>query len=45
VNPIEFQMDEEVEEFDIEPQREIKMPSSDESEEEEDNRDVDIDDI
>jgi len=46
VNPIEFQMDEEVEEFDIAPQREIKMPSSDESsEEDEDNRDVDIDDI
>jgi len=42
VNPIEFQMDEEVEEFDIAPQREIKMPSSDESEEEED---VDIDEL
>jgi hypothetical protein len=45
LNPIDFQMDEEVEEFDIAPQREIKMPSSDESSEEEDNRDVDIDDI
>jgi hypothetical protein len=45
-NPIDFQMDEEVEEFDIAPQREIKMQSSDESsDEEEDNRDVDIDDI
>jgi hypothetical protein len=42
INPIEFQMDEEVEEFDIAPQREIKMPSSDESEEEED---LDIDEL
>ena len=34
------------EEFDIAPQRKIKMHSSDESlEEEENNRDVDIDDI
>ena len=44
-NPIEFQMDEPEEDFGIAPQREIKMPSSDESSEEEDNRDVDIDDI
>ena len=43
LNPIEFQMDEEVEEFDIAPQREIKMPSSDESEEE--DEDIDIDDL
>ena len=35
-------MDEEVEDTGIAPQREIKMPSSDESSEEED---VDIDDI
>jgi translation initiation factor IF-1 len=42
VNPIEFQMDEEVEEFDIAPQREIKMPSSDESSEE---QDIDIDEL
>jgi len=45
VNPIDFQMDEEVEDTGIAPQREIKMPSSDESEDEEDDRDVDIDDI
>jgi translation initiation factor IF-1 len=45
-NPIDFQMDEEVEDTGIAPQREIKMPSSDESsDEEEDNRDMDIDDI
>jgi len=44
-NPIEFQLDEPEEDTEIAPQREIKMPSSDESSEEEDNRDVDIDDI
>ena len=44
-NPIEFQLDEPEEDVRIAPQREIKMPSSDESSEEEDNRDVDIDDI
>jgi translation initiation factor IF-1 len=44
-NPIDFQMDEVVEESEIAPQREIRMPSSDDSSEEEDNRDVDIDDI
>ena len=45
-NPIEFQLDEPEEDTGIAPQREIRMPSSDESsEEEEDNRDVDIDDI
>jgi translation initiation factor IF-1 len=42
-NPIEFQMDEPEEETGIAPQREIKMPSSDESAEEEE--DVDVDDI
>ena len=41
-NPIDFQMDEEVEDTGIAPQREIKMPSSDESSEEED---VDIDEL
>ena len=45
VNPIDFQMDEEVEDTGIAPQREIRMPSSDESSEEDDNKDVDIDDI
>ena len=46
VNPIDFQMDEPEEDTGIAPQREIKMPSSDDSsEDEEDNRDVDIDDI
>ena len=42
VNPIEFQMDEEVEDTGIAPQREIKMPSSDESSEEDD---VNIDEL
>jgi hypothetical protein len=41
-NPIEFQMDEKVKEFDIALQREIKMSSSDEPEEEED---IDIDEL
>ena len=41
-NPIDFQMDEVVEDTGIAPQREIKMPSSDESSEEED---VDIDEL
>ncbi len=44
-NPIDFQMDEPEEDNGIAPQREIRMPSSDESSEEEDNKDVDIDDI
>jgi hypothetical protein len=42
VNPIDFQMDEPEEDTGIAPQREIKMPSSDESSEEED---VDIDEL
>jgi hypothetical protein len=41
-NPIEFQLDEPEEDIRIAPQREIKMPSSDESSEEED---IDIDDL
>jgi len=43
-NPIEFQMDEPEEDTGIALQREIKMPSSDESSEEEDI-DVDIDEL
>ena len=44
-NPIEFQLDEPEEDTGIAPQREIKMPSSDESSDEEEDKDVDIDDI
>jgi len=42
-NPIEFQLDEPEEDIGIAPQREIKMPSSDESSEEEE--DIDIDEL
>jgi hypothetical protein len=44
VNPIDFQMDEPEEDTGIAPQREIKMPSSDESSDEEDI-DIDIDEL